>query len=142
MIKTILVDDHRLFSEGVEKLLDGSGHFKVIEKFKEGRLLLENIQALKPDLVLLDIDMPGLNGLDVIKRIRINNATVKIVFLSMHEESVFFREASQLGANGYLIKSIESNQLIESLLKVCNGIKVFPVLKNLEPQISLLLSER
>ena len=126
MINTILVDDHRLFAEGLEKLLTDSGHFKIAAKFHNPKGLLENIQELHPELLILDIDMPDMSGIDVIRRVRVNNNTVKIVMLSMHEENVYLQEASSLGANGFLNKSAESAFIIESLQKICGGEKLFP----------------
>jgi DNA-binding NarL/FixJ family response regulator len=126
MIRTILADDHKLFCDGLERVLNDSGHFKVIQKFHNGQNLLENISPLHPDLVIIDVEMPLLNGFDAIKRIRLNNTTSTIVVLSMHEETVFSQEAAMLGADAYLNKSMESSQLIDSLLKACQGTKIFP----------------
>ena len=126
MIKTILADDHKLFCDGLERVLTESGHFEILRKFYNGQSLLENIQTYQPDLLVIDVEMPNLNGFDAIKRIRLNNATTKIVVLSMHEEMVFSQEAFTLGADAYLNKSMESMHLIESLLKVCEGQKIFP----------------
>lgn len=70
--------------------------------------------------------MPGLNGLDVVKRIRLSDQQIKIVVLSMHEENIFANEAMLVGANAYLVKSIESSDLIQALLSVCSGNQIFP----------------
>src|SRR5690242_19323495 len=115
MIRTVLVDDHKLFCDGLERVLNDSGQFKVIEKFYNGNSLLEKVNTLQPDLLIIDVEMPNINGFDTIKRIRLNNDTAKIVVLSMHEENVYSQEAFMLGADGYLNKSMESVQLIESL---------------------------
>src|SRR5690349_13865157 len=142
MIKTIIVDDHKLFSEGVEKLLHGSGQFEIIAKFNDGRTLLNSIHNLPHDLLLIDIDMPEINGLDAIRRIRVNDKKLKIVVLSMHVETAFLHETKGLGANGYLTKSIDGNQLIESLVKVHQGDYVFPVFKPVESSLDIILSDR
>jgi DNA-binding NarL/FixJ family response regulator len=126
MIKTILADDHKLFCDGLERVLNDSGQFEVLHKFHNGQTLLEKIGDLKPDLLVLDVEMPHLNGFDALKRIRLNNTTAKIVILSMHEENVFSQEAYMLGADAYLNKSMESTQLIDSLLRTYNGEKLFP----------------
>jgi DNA-binding NarL/FixJ family response regulator len=125
MIRTVLVDDHKLFCDGLERVLNDSGQFKVIEKFYNGNSLLEKVNTLQPDLLIIDVEMPNINGFDTIKRIRLNNDTAKIVVLSMHEENVYSQEAFMLGADGYLNKSMESVQLIESLQKACNGERMF-----------------
>jgi DNA-binding NarL/FixJ family response regulator len=126
MIKTILADDHKLFCDGLERVLNDSGQFKVMQKFYNGQSLLEKISDLKPDLVIMDVEMPHLNGFDALKRIRLNNTTTKVVILSMHEETVFSQEAFLLGADAYLNKSMESTHLIDSLLKTVDGEKLFP----------------
>jgi DNA-binding NarL/FixJ family response regulator len=126
VIKTILADDHKLFCDGLERVLNDSGHFLVVQKFHNGQALLEKIHDLQPDLLIIDVEMPHINGFDAIKRIRLNNTTAKIVVLSMHEETVFSQEAFMLGADAYLNKSMESMQLIDSLLKTFNGEKLFP----------------
>jgi DNA-binding NarL/FixJ family response regulator len=142
MIKTIIVDDHQLFSEGVERLLHSSGKFNVIQKYKDGRSLLNNLLQNDSDLLIIDLDMPEISGMDTIKRIRVNNKKIKIVVLTMHGESVFLNEAKALGANGYLTKSIDGAQLIESLIKICNGFDIFPAAKPVESSYDNLLSDR
>jgi DNA-binding NarL/FixJ family response regulator len=126
LIRTVLADDHKLFCDGLERVLTDSGHFQVVQKFYNGQTLLEKIQVHNPELLILDVEMPNINGFDVIKRIRLNNKTSKIVVLSMHEETVFSQEAFMLGADAYLNKSMESMHLIDSLLKTCEGAKLFP----------------
>jgi DNA-binding NarL/FixJ family response regulator len=126
VIKTVLADDHKLFCDGLERVLNDSGHFVVVQKFYNGQTLLEKVHDLQPDLMIIDVEMPLINGFDALKRIRLNNSTAKIVVLSMHEETVFSQEAYMLGADAYLNKSMESMQLIDSLLKTFNGEKLFP----------------
>lgn len=126
MIHTILADDHKLFCDGLERVLNDSGHFHVLRKFYNGQTLLENLPLIDADLLIIDVEMPNINGFDAIKRIRLNNTTSKIAVLSMHEESVFSQEAYLLGADAYLNKSMESMQLIECLLAACEGEKIFP----------------
>jgi DNA-binding NarL/FixJ family response regulator len=126
VIRTIIVDDHRLFSEGLKNLLEGSGHFQVLEQFQDGRSLLENLDRLNPELILLDIDIPGINGLDILERLRVKDQVVKIVMLSMHEENIYSREAASSGASAYLTKSIEGSSLIQFLLRIIQGDKIFP----------------
>jgi two-component system invasion response regulator UvrY len=126
LITTVLADDHKLFCDGLERVLNDSGHFHVVQKFYNGQTLLEKINVHNPDLLIIDVEMPTINGFDAIKRIRLNNTSSKIVVLSMHEENVFSQEAFMLGADAYLNKSMESMQLIDSLLKTVGGQKIFP----------------
>lgn len=129
-IKTVLADDHKLFCEGLERVLAETGKFTIVGKFHNGQNLLENLTSATPELLVIDVEMPLLNGFDTIKRIRLNNPDLKIVVLSMHEESVFSHEAFTLGANAYLNKSMESAALIDALLDAFNGKKIFPVFNN------------
>jgi len=80
MIKTVLADDHKLFCDGLERVLNDSGHFKVVQKFHNGQNLLENITQIHPELVIIDVEMPLLNGFDAIKRIRLNNTSSKLSY--------------------------------------------------------------
>lgn len=126
MIKTVLADDHKLFCDGLEKVLAEAGKFEIILKAYNGRALLELVHTIDFQLLVIDVEMPLINGFDTIKRIRLHNPHCTIVILSMHEEAVFAQEAFLLGANGYLNKSLDSSQLIDSLLKACSGEKIFP----------------
>jgi DNA-binding NarL/FixJ family response regulator len=141
-IKTVLADDHKLFCEGLERVLAESGLFQVVAKFHNGHALLEQLSAFTPDLLVIDVEMPMLNGFDTIKRIRLNNRGLKIAVLSMHEESVFSQEALTLGANAYLNKSMESAALIDALLQTCEGKKIFPVFNSTMPKVESPFSER
>lgn len=126
MIKTVLADDHKLFCDGLEKVLAETRRFEVVLKAYNGQALLERLPDLEFQLLVIDVEMPLINGFDSIKRIRMNNPDCTIVVLSMHEETVFSQEAFLLGANGYLNKSMDSAHLIDSLLKACGGAKIFP----------------
>jgi two-component system invasion response regulator UvrY len=142
LITTVLADDHKLFCDGLERVLTDSGHFKILQKFYNGQTLLEKMQVHNPDLLIIDVEMPHLNGFDAIKRIRLNNASAKIVVLSMHEESVFSQEAYMLGADAYLNKSMESMHLIDSLLKTCQGAKIFPTVFTTTSKLESPFSDR
>lgn len=141
-IKTVLADDHKLFCDGLEKVLAESGLFQVVAKFHNGQALLEQLSSHNPELLIIDVEMPMLNGFDTIKRIRLNNQHLKIAVLSMHEESVFSQEAYTLGANAYLNKSMESAGLIDALLQACEGKKIFPVFSSTVTKIESPFSER
>ncbi len=128
MTRTILVDDHKVFSDGLKKLLEDSSQFQILQQFTKGDQLLENIFDLSPELLVMDIEIIGeLDGIEVLRRIRLKDKSVKVVMLSMHEESVYSREAADAGANAYLTKSIDSSMLIQKLIKVVKGENIFPV---------------
>jgi DNA-binding NarL/FixJ family response regulator len=144
MTKTILVDDHKLFSDGLKKLLEDSSHFQILGQFTKGDLLLENIFDLKPQLLVMDIEIIGeIDGIEVLRRIRLKDKSLKVVMLSMHEESVYSREASDAGANAYLTKSIDSSLLIQQLIRVVNGENLFPDTNNQPvPEENSILSKQ
>lgn len=123
MIRTVLIDDHPLFCDGIERLLADSGHFVIIGKYQRSADFLRQMTELAPDLLLIDIEMEGMDGLETIRRIRLNNHELKIAVLSMHYESVYTKEAYSSGANEYLIKSIGIDALIDALLAVIQNKK-------------------
>lgn len=125
MIGTIIIDDHRLFTDGMERLLNETQKFQVIHKFTSGVSFLQALPIDLVDLVIIDVDMPELSGLDVIQRLRSQNKTVRIVVVSMHETVAYSNEAAELGPDAYLVKSLDSATLVTRLLEVIGGEKKF-----------------
>lgn len=139
---TVLVDDHVIFCDGLEKLLNDSDYFEVTGKFHTSGTFLHAQEAItKLQLLILDIEMPELNGLELVRRIRQKDSDLKIVILSMHDESTYVREAHQSGANGYLVKSVDSNTLIKNLTQIMQGENIFPALPS-KSKTSSPLSEQ
>lgn len=141
MINTILVDDHSLFCDGLERVLTDTRLFRVVNKFNSGKSLLNTPIDPSVHLLIIDIEMPGLNGFDVIKRLRLKNKQLKIVILSMHEEVAYANEAYALGADAFLSKTLESTTLVDLLTKINQGERVFEK-KPLPKENNDLLSER
>ena len=117
----MLADDHRIFCDGIANLLNQTGQFEVNHKYHDGSVLLKEFVAGKADLILLDVELPGMNGLDLIKRIRLADPAIRIVMLTMHEESTYAIQAFREGADGYLSKTIAGDELIAMLLQVIAG---------------------
>ncbi|HEU5290784.1 MAG TPA: response regulator transcription factor [Cyclobacteriaceae bacterium] len=141
MINTIIVDDHVLFCDGLERVLTDTRQFRVVNKFNSGKGLLNKPIDPNVNLLIIDIEMPGLNGFDVIKRLRLKNKQLKIVILSMHEEEAFSNEASTIGANAFLSKTLDSSTLVDILIRTIHGETFF--LPQLPPkENSNLLSDR
>jgi DNA-binding NarL/FixJ family response regulator len=136
MIRTVILDDHQLFCDGLGKLLDDSKKFNVVEKFTNGIELLQSIGTLHADLLLIDIEMKAMDGIEVIRRLRLQDKKqLKIIMISMHEEVIYKREAKLAGADGYLCKSTNETTLIEQLTKIVSNEKtemdwVSPVKEN------------
>lgn len=134
-IKIFLADDHALIREGFKSLLGGRATFEIVGEAGNGLEVVRDIDNAKPDVVLLDINMPGLGGLEVIEKLRSSHSHVKFVVLTMHEEREYVVKALKAGADGYLLKSIEGPELEKAIRTICSGSKYF------SPQITNILAE-
>lgn len=123
--KVLLVDDHQIIIDGLKSLLQNSDEIKVTGEAKNGREALRIIEILKPDVVLMDIDMPVMNGIDTLKEIRKQFRDVKVIILSMHNEAGMIKSLMDIGANGYLLKSCAQDELIGAIKKVSTGQNYF-----------------
>jgi two-component system response regulator NreC len=113
---TILIaDDHTLFRQGVKSLLEKYADMKVVGEAANGKLAVEQVKKLKPDLVLLDICMPGLSGLDIIPRIHKISPRTKVLILSMHENEEYLYRGLMAGACGYVLKKVAASDLMSSI---------------------------
>jgi len=115
----LLADDHTIVAEGLRSLLEGE--FEFVGTVGDGRALLDAAQKLKPDVIVADISMPLLNGLDAARHLKRAGATAKIIFLTMHAEAQFAAEAFRAGASGYLLKSSAGEELITAIHEVIKG---------------------
>jgi len=116
--RVLLADDHVLVLEGLAKLLED--RYELVAKVQDGRTLVRAAQELQPDVMIVDISLPHLNGLDAAKQIVKLNPKARIIFLTMHAEPAYAREAFQLGASGFLLKRSAAGELpqaIEAALK-------------------------
>ena len=120
-IKVMLVDDHSMIREGLKQLLELEGEFEVVEEASDGGDCIEKLQIIKPDILLLDINMPVMNGLEVLQKIRDLKWELKILLLTVHNEVEYLLKAVDIGANGYLLKDSESSELKKAIISVVNG---------------------
>jgi DNA-binding NarL/FixJ family response regulator len=120
-IRIMLADDHPLFIEGLSMMLRREPDFELCGIANNGREVLEMLPTTKPDLILLDINMPKMNGLETIKYIRQSYPNVKIVMLSGYFDDAIIKEAKIKGANGYLLKSSQRDELIHTIKMVYSG---------------------
>lgn len=122
-IKILIADDHPMFLEQLKELLEkldwGSG--VVIDAVENGRALVEAARILQPDLILTDISMPWLNGLESARQIKKINPLCKIIFLTMHLDPTYASEAFRAGGSGYLVKSSAATELQEAIATVLGG---------------------
>jgi DNA-binding NarL/FixJ family response regulator len=119
-LNILLVDDHALVTDGIRALLQGENRFTIKGEANNGQMALEMLNILKIDLVLMDIDMPIMNGIDAIKQIKKDFPTVKVVVLTMHDEKAMITKLLNLGADGYLLKNSSKQELIHCILGVAN----------------------
>jgi DNA-binding NarL/FixJ family response regulator len=111
--RVMLADDHKILLEAFRKLLES--HFDVVGTASDGRTLLDTAPNLKPDVVVVDVGMPLLNGLEAARRLRELMPTAKIIFLTMNEDPELAMEAMRSGASGYLLKSSAASELIRAI---------------------------
>jgi len=117
--RVLLADDHTIVAEGLRSLLEDE--FEFVGAVSDGRALLEAARDLRPDVIVADISMPLLNGLDAARQLKRDGATAKIVFLTMHAEAQLAAEAFRAGASGYLLKSSAGEELITAIHEVIKG---------------------
>jgi DNA-binding NarL/FixJ family response regulator len=117
--RLVLADDHTLMIEGMRRLL--ASHAEIVGSARDGRTLLKVVQEVKPDIVLLDISMPLLNGIDAARQIKRLSPNTKLIFLTMHADRDYVIEAFRAGASGYLLKSSAEEELIGALSTVLRG---------------------
>ena len=121
MINVLLADDHSMIREGLKQLLELDGDIKVVGEAGNGEVCLRLIDSLQPDVVLLDINMPELNGLEVLERLRNKGSKQKVLILTIHNEVEYLMRAIEIGVSGYLLKDSESSVLKKAIFAVHNG---------------------
>lgn len=120
-IRIIIADDHVIMREGVALILDGRLEFEVVGQARNGKKAVELAETLQPDIALLDINMPELNGIAAAKLILETCPQTKILILTMHNDDAIFFEAIRTGASGYVLKGSRPEELIQALQEVQNG---------------------
>lgn len=123
MIKLLLVDDHDLVRTGIRRILDDVEGFNVIGEAQSGELAIKLCRRNPPDIVLMDMSMPGIGGLEATKQILRISEDIKVVALSVHKENPFPAKVMQMGAFGYLTKDADPQEMIRALQKVSRGQK-------------------
>lgn len=120
-IKIVIADDHVMVREGIKRLLELDGEFEVVGEANDGVECIEVVESVKPDIVLLDINMPNLNGIQTLEKLRKDKNDVKVLFLTIHNEVEYLEKAKSLGVNGYVLKDSESRVLKKAITNVVNG---------------------
>ena len=136
----MLADDHVLIREGIKQLLEFDGSMKVIAEASDGIECLEKLKNVKPDILLLDINMPNMNGIDVLKELKEKNDPLKVLILTVHSEVDYLVKAVDIGANGYILKDSGSAELKQAINAVIDeGSYIQP---NLIPALNSRLINR
>ena len=117
-IKIALVDDHKLFRKGLLSILEQIDDFEILFDATNGKEFLEHPKLEKVDVVLLDIQMPEIDGIATTKILREKNQDIKIIILSMHDEDQFIMHLMEIGANGYLLKDTDTDEVVVAIRKV------------------------
>lgn len=134
-IKVMLADDHLLMREGIRNLLEFDGKIKVVDEVSDGEECIQRLLATKPEVLLLDINMPKKNGLEVLQKIREDKIDVKVLILTVHNEIEYLIKAVDIGVDGYILKDSESAELKRAIDIIMRGEsyiqpKLVPMLNN------------
>ena len=120
-IKVMLADDHALMREGIKQLLEFDGTIEVVEEACDGVSCLEKLEHVKPDVLLLDINMPNKNGIEVLETIRNRRMNLKVLILTVHNEVEYLLKAVDIGVDGYLLKDTDFYELKKAIMGVLQG---------------------
>lgn len=120
-IKIFIADDHAILRDGLKLVLKTDNSIEIIGEADDGLKTLDSVEKLNPDVLLIDINMPGLSGIEVTRKIRLKNNRMKILFLTMYEQEDIIVEAMLSGANGYLFKMADMDELIVAIKKINSG---------------------
>ena len=117
--RVLLADDHRIVSEGLKGLL--ADDFELVGTVEDGRALVAAAKAIKPDVIVADITMPHMNGIDAVAQLKHDNPDVKVVFLTMHQDSAYARRALDAGAHGFVVKHSAAAELVMAIHAALKG---------------------
>lgn len=124
-IRVVLADDHVFVRDGIKSLLENEANIEVVGEATDGLEALKIVESCKPDLLILDIRMPNMTGIEVVEKLRSQNNLVKIVMLSMHESEEYVLKSIKAGADGYLLKGSSKEEFLKALQTIANGGKYF-----------------
>ena len=121
MIKVIIIDDHPIVLEGLKTLLSGRNDMTVTGYFDTGKAGLEAVKSQEPDVVLLDINLPDINGADICRMVRKQDKDIRIIALSVHNERPVIKNMLQSGANGYVLKNSVGEEIVTAIHTTLSG---------------------
>ncbi len=121
MIRVVLADDHHMVRQGLRLLLDSENDLAVVGEEADGLGVVELVDRVRPDVLIVDLMMPGLGGLEVTRQVTHRIPTTRVLVLSMHQDEAYVLEALRNGASGYVLKSAGSPELLEAVREVSDG---------------------
>jgi len=124
-IKITIADDHDLFRSGLVELLRKQERFNVIANVSNGESLIASLETSTPDVILLDLSMPKMNGFQALEEISKSYSHIKVIIISMHDDGNYISKCAKNGAHGYLLKNADEEELIEAILHVSAGNKYY-----------------
>lgn len=135
-VKVILADDHSMIREGIKQLLEITGEFEVVGEAADGVECLALLKKVKADILLLDINMPNMNGLQVLEKLNKTQYDIKVMILTVHNEIEYLIKAIDIGIDGYLLKDSGSAELKKAIFSIYNGEKY------VQPELTPLLNQK
>ncbi|HYL13504.1 MAG TPA: response regulator transcription factor [Terriglobales bacterium] len=118
--RILLADDHALIRQGLKALLEKQ-EFQVVGEASDGQEILRSIEKTRPDVAIIDISMPVLNGVDAARELKKSSPNTKVILLTQHDEDQYVTEALRVGVNGYVLKSQAADDLVHAIHEVCRG---------------------
>jgi DNA-binding NarL/FixJ family response regulator len=119
--KILIIDDHQLYREGIKRILEFEEGFEIVGEGEDGSDALQLVKKLKPDVVIMDINMPNMNGVEATRTLVRTFPNTKVIILSIHDDENYVSHALQTGASGYLLKEMDVEALIEAVKVVAEG---------------------
>src|SRR5262245_59317621 len=120
-IRIVIADDHPIVRHGLRLTIEAEADLEVVAEAVDGRAALERIETLRPDIALLDMDMPAMDGLQVARALRERQLPVKVIFLTIHREEALFHAAMDAGASGYILKDSATDDIVSAVRAVVRG---------------------
>jgi two-component system nitrate/nitrite response regulator NarL len=120
-VKVLLVDDHAVVRDGIRARLESNAGFEVVGEAVNGREALQKVEELNPDVVLMDISMPVMNGMDAAMQLREKFPDTKVIILTMHEHKEYIQGVIRCGAQGYIVKDVSAQEMISAIKTVMGG---------------------
>lgn len=120
-IKVLIVDDHPLFRQGLRQVVAGAARFELVAEAGDGETALRLIQEKKPDVAVLDVNLPGLSGLEIARKLQSKRAPTRIIILTMYKEEETFNRALDIGVKGFVLKENAAEDILAALVAVARG---------------------